>query len=174
MFGDASAGVTETGIIKMFKMAQGNTVHLHCVVKLCLGGSAADCDPVSIFSQGFSDSLKLFGFIMATWFNFFQVTCGSSRRKRSALEMNRPIRAADVDRVMEVTVHSALLLASEGKFSKIIILHCSYSVGTRGIGRLFHRSRWRCQFGRAMKLDTVPRRQTLTGIATAHSVCWVG
>ena len=51
MFGDASAGVTETGIIKMFKMAQGNTVHLHCVVKLCLGGSAADCDPVSIFSR---------------------------------------------------------------------------------------------------------------------------
>ena len=62
MFGDASAGVTETGIIKMFKMAQGNTVHLHCVVKLCLGGSAADCDPVSIFSQSMSDSLNLCGF----------------------------------------------------------------------------------------------------------------
>ncbi len=39
--------VLQTGFIPAFLLGVGNTVHVHCTVKICLVGNEADCTLVS-------------------------------------------------------------------------------------------------------------------------------
>ncbi len=42
--------VLQTGFIPAFLLGVGNTVHVHCTVKICLVGNEADCALVSNIS----------------------------------------------------------------------------------------------------------------------------
>ena len=40
----------QTGLVQLIKLSKGNSLNLHCSIKLCIVGSEHHCEPVSDFS----------------------------------------------------------------------------------------------------------------------------